>query len=126
MRQIPRIWTGAESIVTKAKVNLYNSFNVTSETIENVFVPVYDDIIQAPSGEVVSSSILAALGNEWQSRYDKEEIKVLWYVVKQEGSYVNVDGVLYYVSSGNVIDKDDPEPTPTPEPEPDPTPEPEP
>lgn len=119
---------GVESIVTKGKVNLYNSFNVTAETIENAFAPVYDVIIQAPSNGTVSSSILAALGNEWQTRYDNGEIKVLWYVVKQEGSYVNVDGVLYYVSSGNVIDKDDPEPAPTPkpEPEPEPTPQPEP
>lgn len=121
---------GAEAIITKAQVNLYNSFNATAATVETAFSPVYSDITKAPDSTVVSCSILAALGEEWQVRYDNGTVKVLWYVVKQEGNYINVDGVLYYVASGNVIDKDNPEPEPlpkpTPEPEPDPTPEPEP
>lgn len=124
--------TGAESIITKAQVNLYNSFNATGETIEETFAAVYGNITEAPSSEVVSQSILAALGEEWQARYDNGTVRVLWYVVKSESSYINVDGVLYYVASGSVIDKDNPEPeptpapTPTPDPEPTPTPEPEP
>lgn len=124
--------TGAESIITKAQVNLYNSFNATGETIEETFAAVYGNITEAPSLEVVSQSILAALGEEWQARYDNGTVKVLWYVVKSESSYINVDGVLYYVASGSVIDKDNPEPEPTPapelspEPEPAPDPEPEP
>lgn len=115
---------GAEAIIVKAHVNLYNSFNATGATIETAFSPVYSDIAEAPSPSVVSFSILAALGEDWQTRYDNGTVKVLWYVVKQEGNYINVDGVLYYVASGNVIDKDDPEvdPTPTPEPDPIPTP----
>lgn len=119
---------GAEAIITKAQVNLYNSFNATAATVETAFSPVYSDITKAPDSTVVSCSILAALGEEWQARYDNGTVKVLWYVVKQEGNYINVDGVLYYVASGNVIDKDNPEPEPSPEPtpEPDPTPEPEP
>lgn len=116
--------TGAESIITKAQVNLYNSFNATGETIEETFAAVYGNITEAPSSEVVSQSILAALGEEWQARYDNGTVKVLWYVVKSESSYINVDGVLYYVASGSVIDKDNPEPEPTPAPEPSPEPEP--
>ena len=121
---------GAEAIITKAQVNLYNSFNATAATVETAFSPVYNNITEAPNSDVVSSSIFAALGEEWQARYDNGTVKVLWYVVKQEGNYINVDGVLYYVASGNVIDKDNPEPEPTPEPipepEPDPAPTPEP
>ena len=117
---------GAEAIITKAQVNLYNSFNATATTIETAFGPVYNDITKAPDSDVVSSSILAALGEEWQARYDNGTVKVLWYVVKQESSYINVDGVLYYTASGNVIDKDNPEPEPSPEPDPTPAPEPEP
>lgn len=116
--------TGAESIITKAQVNLYNSFNATGETIEETFAAVYGNITEAPSSEVVSQSILAALGEEWQARYDNGTVKVLWYVVKSESSYINVDGVLYYVASGSVIDKDNPEPEPIPAPEPSPEPEP--
>lgn len=117
---------GAEAIITKAQVNLYNSFNATGSTIETAFSSVYNNIIEAPNSDIVSSSILAALGEEWQARYNNGTVKVLWYVVKQESSYINVDGVLYYVASGNVIDKDNPEPEPSPEPEPIPTPTPEP
>ena len=121
---------GAEAIITKAQVNLYNSFNATAATVETAFSPVYNNITEAPNSDVVSSSIFAALGEEWQARYDNGTVKVLWYVVKQEGNYINVDGVLYYVASGNVIDKDNPEqeptPEPIPEPEPDPAPTPEP
>lgn len=118
--------TGAESIITKAQVNLYNSFNATGETIEETFAAVYGNITEAPSSEVVSQSILAALGEEWQARYDNGTVKILWYVVKSESNYINVDGVLYYVASGSVIDKDNPEPEPEPQPEPQPSPDPEP
>ena len=37
--------------------------------------------------------------------YAKGEIDVLWYVSKAESSYVNVDGVVYYVKTGQVVDK---------------------
>ena len=37
--------------------------------------------------------------------YAKGEIDVLWYVSKDESPYVNVDGVVYYVKTGQVVDK---------------------
>jgi uncharacterized repeat protein (TIGR02543 family) len=103
---------GAEAIISQTKINIYNSFGANASNIETIFNNVYSDIIEAPSQENISSSILAALGKEWQERYDSGQIKILWYVVKDESPYVNVDGVLYYVSSGNIIDKENPEPEP--------------
>ena len=125
--------SGAEGVITEAQVNLYNSFNANRDNIKTVFQVVYDDIVTSPSRDLISWSIGQALGSEWQARYDNGTIDILWYVVKDGGAgYTNVDGVLYYVKSGTVIDKDDPEPepepepTPEPEPAPEPTPEPEP
>lgn len=103
---------GAEAIISQTKINIYNSFGANASNIETIFNNVYSDITEAPSQENISSSILAALGREWQERYDSGQIKILWYVVKDESPYINVDGVLYYVSSGNIIDKENPEPEP--------------
>lgn len=115
--------SGAEGVITEAQVNLYNSFNANRDNIKTVFQVVYDDIVTSPSRDLISWSIGQALGSEWQALYDNGAIDILWYVVKDGGAgYTNVDGVLYYVKSGTVIDKDDPEPTPEPEPAPDPEP----
>lgn len=119
--------SGAEGLITEAQINLYNSFNAEKDSIKTVFQVVYDDIVTSPSRDLVSWSIGQALGSEWKARYDNGMIDILWYVVKDGGAgYTNVDGVLYYIKSGTVIDKNDPEPDPEPEPEPTPDPEPEP
>lgn len=127
---------GAENIVTEANVNVYNDLGVTKETIKEFFSPVYSDIAQEPSREVVGESIKNALGLTWYNAYSDGRVDVLWYVVKNGGAgYINVDGVLYWIKTGDVVDKDDnpdnpknpdnlPDPEPTPEPEPEPTPEP--
>lgn len=125
---------GAESIITQGNINLYHEFEADSETIEKAFDKVYSDIAVAPSDEVISTSILNAMGAEWQTAYNEGKIKVLWYVVKLESSYwINVDGCLYWVKSGESADKGDVDdkgnpvdPVPTPDPEPTPEPEPEP
>jgi hypothetical protein len=105
----------AANIISGSKINLYESFYTNSQNIKSVFSPVYDCITQLPSKEVVSASIGLALGIEWQTKYDIGEIDVLWYVVKQEKPYINVDGVLYYTETGEIIDKEEPAPTPEPE-----------
>lgn len=129
---------GAENIVTEANVNVYNDLGVTKETIKEFFSPVYSDIAQEPSREVVGESIKNALGLTWYNAYSDGRVDVLWYVVKNGGAgYINVDGVLYWIKTGDVVDKDDdpdnpknpdnlpdPEPTPDPEPAPEPAPEP--
>ena len=129
---------GAENIVTEANVNVYNDLGVTKETIKEFFSPVYSDIAQEPSREVVGESIKNALGLTWYNAYSDGRVDVLWYVVKNGGAgYINVDGVLYWIKTGDVVDKDDnpdspknpdnlPDPEPTPEPTPDPEPAPEP
>lgn len=134
--------SGAEGIITKANVNLYNNFDVTKDTIKEYFSTVYAHITQEPSRDVVSQSILAALGEDWQKAYDTGRVDIVWYVIKPySGSMlINVDGCIYWVKTGDVIDKDDDpdnpknpdnkedvDPTPSPEPEPiTPDPEPEP
>lgn len=134
---------GAEGVVTEGNVNLYHSFNATSETIKDYFAPVYDNIAQGPSKDTISASINAALGVSWQEAYDAGKVDTLWYVTKLENDGTHVDGCLYWVSNGSVINKDKdvdenggvidpgnpeptPEPTPEPAPEPAPTPTPEP
>lgn len=128
--------SGAENVIKEAKVNIYTSFDVNENTVKEFFSVVYDDIVTMPSREVISKSILAALGETWQSYYDCGKVDVLWYVVKRETPYINVDGALYWVKTGDMADDEkpvdpapDPEPEPeppAPEPEPEPTPEPEP
>jgi hypothetical protein len=130
---------GAEGVVTEGNVNLYHSFNATSETVKNYFAPVYDNIAQGPSKGTISASINAALGGSWQDAYDAGKVDTLWYVTKLENDGTHVDGCLYWVSNGNVINKDkdvdengevidpgNPKPTPEPTPEPAPIPTPEP
>lgn len=130
---------GAEKIITEANINIYNKFGVTKETVKDFFSTVYDDIAQEPSREVVGKSINNALGSQWYEAYQAGRIDVLWYVVKDETSHINVDGALYWVKTGDTVDKnDDPDnpsnpdnapevdPVPTPEPDVDPTPAPEP
>lgn len=131
---------GAESIITKGNLNLYHQFEATPETIKTIFDPVYSNFAQQPSKEIISWSIGQAMGTLWQTAYDEGKIDVLWYVTKLEsGHYINVDGCIYWVKSGESADKGDvddkgnpvdptpeSEPTPTPEPEPTPAPEPQP
>ena len=128
---------GAESIITKGNLNLYHQFEATPETIKTIFDPVYSNFAQQPSKEIISWSIGQAMGTLWQTAYDEGKIDVLWYVTKLEsGHYINVDGCIYWVKSGESADKGDvddkgkptdptPEPTPDPEPTPEPTPDPE-
>lgn len=131
---------GAEGIITQANVNLYNKFDVTRDTIKDYFSAIYGHITEEPSKEVVSQSIFAALGEDWQKAYDAGRVDVVWYVIKpyRESTLINVDGCVYWVKTGDVIDKDDDpdnpknpdnkedeKPTPSPEPEPV-TPDPEP
>lgn len=128
---------GAEGVVTEGNVNLYHSFNATSETIKSYFAPVYDNIAQGPTKNTISASINAALGVSWQEAYDAGKVDTLWYVTKLENDGTHVDGCLYWVSNGSVINKDtdvdengevidpgNPEPAPEPTPAPTPTPEP--
>jgi hypothetical protein len=132
---------GAESVVTQAQVNLYHSFNADKDTIKQYFNNVYSDIVVLPATSVISTSIKNALGEEWQANYNNGKIDVLWYVVKKENDGIHVDGVLYWLSTGDSANKQDPvdpapvpgpepipepEPTPDPQPEPDPTPQPDP
>lgn len=127
---------GAESIITKGNLNLYHQFEATPETIKTIFDPVYSNFAQQPSKEIISWSIGQAMGTLWQTAYDEGKIDVLWYVTKLEsGHYINVDGCIYWVKSGESADKGDvddkgnpvdPKPTPDPEPTPDPTPAPDP
>ena len=93
---------GAEAI-TGGNVNLYDSFD--TEALHTYFKTVYDNILQEPSRDVLQASIEKALGAKYAAMYAKGEIDVLWYVSKAESSYVNVDGVVYYVKSGQVVDK---------------------
>lgn len=131
---------GAEGVVTEGNVNLYHSFNATSETVKDYFAPVYDNIAQGPSKNTISASINAALGTSWQEAYDAGKVDALWYVTKLENDGTHVDGCLYWLSNGSVINKDkdvdengevvdpgidEPIVIPDPEPTPDPTPTPE-
>lgn len=94
---------GAETVITGGNVNLYDSFD--TEALHTYFKTVYDNILQEPSRDVIQASIEKALGAKYAAMYAKGEIDVLWYVSKAESSYVNVDGVVYYVKTGQVVDK---------------------
>ena len=94
---------GAETAITGGNVNLYDSFD--TEALHTYFKTVYDNILQEPSRDVLQASIEKALGAKYAAMYAKGEIDVLWYVSKDESSYVNVDGVVYYVKTGQVVDK---------------------
>ena len=98
---------GAEKIITGGNVNLYDSFDTeaNTEALHKYFKTVYDNILQEPSRDVIQTSIGKALGAKYATLYAKGEIDVLWYVSKAESSYVNVDGVVYYVKTGQVVDK---------------------
>ena len=98
---------GAEKIITGGNVNLYDSFGTeaNTEALHKYFKTVYDNILQEPSRDVIQTSIGKALGAKYATLYAKGEIDVLWYVSKAESSYVNVDGVVYYVKTGQVVDK---------------------
>ena len=98
---------GAEKIITGGNVNLYDSFDTeaNTEALHKYFKTVYDNILQEPSRDVIQTSIEKALGTKYATLYAKGEIDVLWYVSKAESSYVNVDGVVYYVKTGQVVDK---------------------
>ena len=94
---------GAETVITGGNVNLYDSFD--TEALHTYFKTVYDNILQEPSRDVIQASIEKALGAKYAAMYAKGEIDVLWYVSKDESPYVNVDGVVYYVKTGQVVDK---------------------
>ena len=94
---------GAEKAITGGNVNLYDSFD--TEALHTYFKTVYDNILQEPSRDVLQASIEKALGAKYAAMYAKGEIDVLWYVSKDESPYVNVDGVVYYVKTGQVVDK---------------------
>ena len=98
---------GAENVITGGNVNLYDSFDTeaNTEALHTYFKTVYDNILQEPSRDVIQTSIEKALGAKYAMLYAKGEIDVLWYVSKAESSYVNVDGVVYYVKTGQVVDK---------------------
>ena len=98
---------GGEKIITGGNVNLYDSFDTetNTEALHKYFETVYNNILQEPSRDVIQTSIEKALGTKYATLYAKGEIDVLWYVSKAESSYVNVDGVVYYVKSGQVVDK---------------------
>ena len=98
---------GGEKIITGGNVNLYDSFDTeaNTEALHKYFKTVYDNILQEPSRDVIQTSIEKALGAKYATLYAKGEIDVLWYVSKAESSYVNVDGVVYYVKTGQVVDK---------------------
>lgn len=98
---------GGEKIITGGNVNLYDSFGTeaNTEALHKYFKAVYDNILQEPSRDVIQTSIGKALGAKYATLYAKGEIDVLWYVSKAESSYVNVDGVVYYVKTGQVVDK---------------------
>ena len=98
---------GAETVITGGNVNLYDSFGTeaNTEALHKYFKTVYDNILQEPSRDVIQASIEKALGAKYATLYAKGEIDVLWYVSKAESSYVNVDGVVYYVKTGQVVDK---------------------
>ena len=94
---------GAEAAITGGNVNLYDSFD--TEALHTYFKTVYDNILRKPSRDVIQASIEKALGAKYAAMYAKGEIDVLWYVSKDESPYVNVDGVVYYVKTGQVVDK---------------------
>lgn len=97
----------AEGIITQGKVNLYNKFGVTKDNIKEYFNPVYTHIQSEPDKATISASILTALGKDWQSAYDSGKVNIIWYVIKHYNNNINVDGVLYLVDSGDVVNKND-------------------
>ena len=98
---------GGEKIITGGNVNLYDSFDTetNTEALHKYFETVYNNILQEPSRDVIQTSIEKALGTKYATLYAKGEIDVLWYVSKDYSPYVNVDGVVYYVKTGQVVDK---------------------
>ena len=98
---------GGEKIITGGNVNLYDSFDTetNTEALHKYFETVYNNILQEPSRDVIQTSIEKALGTKYATLYAKGEIDVLWYVTKNYSPYVNVDGVVYYVKTGQVVDK---------------------
>jgi len=98
---------GAEGIITQGKVNLYNKFGVTNDNIQEYFSPIYNHIVAQPDKSIISSSILIALGKDWQNAYDSGKVNIVWYVIKHYNNNINVDGVLYLVDSGDVVNKND-------------------
>lgn len=112
---------GAENIITQGNINIYNEFNADKNNIEQIFEPIYSNISTIADSDTISKSINKALGEEWSKHFIENRVKVLWYVIKKESDGVHIDGVLYWVSNGDVINKDDPnDPIPEPEPEPEP------
>ena len=96
-----------DAIITGGNVNLYDSFDTetNTEALHKYFETVYNNILQEPSRDVIQTSIEKALGTKYATLYAKGEIDVLWYVTKDYSPYVNVDGVVYYVKTGQVVDK---------------------
>ena len=95
---------GAENTITSGQVNLYDEFDATSDSIKEEFAPVYDSITTAPSNEVMAASIGNYLNADWVAQYNEGKVKVLWYVIKTEGNDIHVDGVLYFVATGETVD----------------------
>ena len=98
---------GAETLITAGNINLYNTFGVDKTTILPFFDNVYSKISVLPSDEILASSIGKALGEEWQQAYEDGKIGIVWYVVKDYNPYINVDGCLYWLKSGESVDKGD-------------------
>lgn len=93
---------GAEALITKGNINLYNTFGVDKDTLVPFFDTIYSNLVNPyePRKTVISWSILQAMGTKWQEQYDLGNIDVVWYVIKDQGHHVNVDGCLYWTKSG--------------------------
>lgn len=112
-----------ENIISSGHVNLYHSFNVSEDTIKSYFGVVYNNIEVAPSKAEIADSVGRFMGSDWKQAYLNGNVDVLWYVIKRgQDKIIHVDGVLYYVVTGEIADKKDPAPVEPIEPEPD-TPE---
>lgn len=96
----------AKTVIDSGEINLYHKFGATASTIKNHFKPVYDNILIEPSKEVIANSIERAMGVEMANNYKSGKIDVLWYVIKQEQK-INVDGVLYWTSTGDAVEEPD-------------------
>lgn len=92
---------GAESIIIKGNVNLYDSFDGDLKKYFNI---VYNNIEVLPKTTVIKDSINGALGGDWAALYENGKIDVLWYVIKQEPGAIHVDGVLYNIGTGKTVD----------------------
>ena len=98
---------GAEAIITKGNINLYNSFGVDYATLKPFFKVIYDNIAVMPDDAVIAFSIGKAMGAEWENAYISGSVDIVWYVIKDWGHHVNVDGCLYWTKSGDSVSKDD-------------------